>query len=319
MSDSTSLISPTVAAQAVQWLVELQDGEPSAQRRQDWAAWRAAAPEHEQAWQRIETVNRRLRGLPTDLAHRALGAPSSRSRRDALKALSVLLGAGVVGWQALEHKPWQPWLADHHTGVGERRDLTLADGTRLVLNTDSAVNVRFDQGQRLIDLRRGEILLQGAADPRPLRVITPQGLVDRAGPQFSVRLDARLSRVSLFDGSAAIQPSVHSGVPLRLEAGQQVSFDTHRIGTPGALDENSRAWTRGMLIASGMRLADFLAELSRYRHGRLGCDPSIADLRLSGSYPLDDSERILALLPKALPVEVRHFTRYWVSVRPRSA
>ncbi|MCY1482600.1 Protein FecR [compost metagenome] len=310
-------ISPAVAAQAVQWLVELQDGEPSVQRRADWAAWRAAAPEHEQAWQRIETVNRRLRGLPSDLAHRALDAPSAHGRRDALKALAVLLGAGAVGWQALEHRPWQPWLADQRTGVGERKELTLADGSRLVLNTDSAVNIRFDQSQRLIDLQRGEIFLQGSADPRPLRVTTPQGLVDRAGPHFGVRLDERLSRVSLFAGSAAIQPAAYSGAPLLLQAGQQLGFDQRGFGPLGAVDENARAWTRGMLIARGMRLADFLAELARYRHGRLGCDPAIADLRLSGSYPLDDSERILALLPKALPVEVRHFTRYWVSVHPR--
>ena len=56
---------PAVAAQAVQWLVELQDGTPSRQRQDDWQRWRAADPEHERAWQRIESVNRGLRGLNT--------------------------------------------------------------------------------------------------------------------------------------------------------------------------------------------------------------------------------------------------------------
>ncbi|MBF3188456.1 hypothetical protein HKT28_35340, partial [Pseudomonas aeruginosa] len=51
--------------------------------------------------------------------------------------------------------------------------------------------------------------------------------------------------------------------------------------------------------------------------GRLGCDPRIGGLRISGSYPLDDSERILATLPAVLPVEVRRVTRYWVGVHPR--
>ncbi|MOA27150.1 fec operon regulator FecR [compost metagenome] len=68
-----------------------------------------------------------------------------------------------------------------------------------------------------------------------------------------------------------------------------------------------------------MRLDAFLAEVARYRPGRLNCDPRIGALKISGSYPLDDSERILATLPVVLPVEVRRMTRFWVSVHPRGA
>ncbi|MGV2834146.1 hypothetical protein ACNPOQ_10385, partial [Pseudomonas shirazensis] len=77
------------------------------------------------------------------------------------------------------------------------------------------------------------------------------------------------------------------------------------------------AWVDGMLVAAQMRLADFLDELSRYRHGRLSCSEQVANLRISGSYPLDDSERILQMLEVALPVSVRRFTRYWVTVERR--
>ncbi|MOA28015.1 fec operon regulator FecR [compost metagenome] len=72
-----------------------------------------------------------------------------------------------------------------------------------------------------------------------------------------------------------------------------------------------------MLVASQMRLADFLAELGRYRHGQLGCSERVADLRIAVSYPLDDSERILQMLEVALPVRVKQFTRYWVTVEPK--
>ncbi|MDE9396360.1 hypothetical protein NB860_030325, partial [Pseudomonas aeruginosa] len=90
-----------------------------------------------------------------------------------------------------------------------------------------------------------------------------------------------------------------------------------RLGAPQPLPVGSGAWTDGMLVAAGMRLDEFLAEVARYRPGRLGCDPRIGGLRISGSYPLDDSERILATLPAVLPVEVRRVTRYWVGVHPR--
>lgn len=311
----TGAISPAVAAQAVQWLIELQEGTLSHQRQQAWRAWRAAADEHERAWQRIESVNQRLRSMPAQVSRHALDTPPSRSRRDALKALLILTGVGITGWSLQRQKPWQPWLADLRTGIGERRDLTLDDGSRLSLNTDSTVNIRFDRHLRLVELQRGEIFLHSAQDQRPLRISTPLGFIESTGTRLGVRLDGFLCHVSIYEGSASVQP-LH-GQAQQLNNRQRLSFDARHTGPVSVVDDNSTAWTRGMLVVSQMRLGDFLGELSRYRHGRLGCDPQIANLRISGSYPLHDSERILALLPQVLPVEVRHFTRYWVSVQPR--
>ncbi len=67
-----------------------------------------------------------------------------------------------------------------------------------------------------------------------------------------------------------------------------------------------------------MRLADFLAEVSRYRNGRLACSEAIADLRLSGVYRLDDTDKLLELLTRTLPVEVHYRTRWWVTVQARA-
>ena len=72
---------------------------------------------------------------------------------------------------------------------------------------------------------------------------------------------------------------------------------------------DTAAWTQGMLVASNMRLADFLSELGRYRDGYLRCDPSIADFRLSGTYPLSDTDRVLNTLASTLPVELEYITR----------
>ena len=67
-----------------------------------------------------------------------------------------------------------------------------------------------------------------------------------------------------------------------------------------------------------MRLEDFLAELGRYRRGQLNCDPTVAELLISGTYPVNDSERILNMLEVSLPVRVKRFTRYWVTVEART-
>jgi len=82
------------------------------------------------------------------------------------------------------------------------------------------------------------------------------------------------------------------------------------------VDENADAWARGQLVADEQRLGDFLAELGRYRPGLLRVDPRIAGLRLSGVFPLADTDRILDTLPSVLPVRLQWRTRYWVTVVP---
>ncbi|MBB4816820.1 transmembrane sensor [Pseudomonas alcaligenes] len=309
-------IAPAIAAQAVQWLVELQGGTPSRQRQDAWQRWRAADPEHERAWQRIESVNQGLRGLNTPSALAALDAPSSRSRRDALKLLTLLVIAGGGTLAVRESDPLLALRADQSTAVGERRNLTLADGSTLSLNTDSALDIRFDARQRLLHLRQGEMLVEAVDEARPLRVETPQGLILLHGGRLAVRLQESRSQVSLFTGDAQV---FSQGQRLALQPGQRLNLDARGSGAAQVADENSVAWINGMLVASAMRLGDFLAELGRYRHGRIGCDPAIADLRLSGTYPLDHTDSILAMLPRTLPVEVRSVTRYWISVHPRAA
>ncbi|KAG1059180.1 hypothetical protein G6F40_018182 [Rhizopus arrhizus] len=66
-----------------------------------------------------------------------------------------------------------------------------------------------------------------------------------------------------------------------------------------------------------MRLDAFVDELSRYRKGRLVCDPAVAGLRISGSFPLGDTDRVLAAVERALPVRADRYTRYWVVLRPK--
>lgn len=126
------------------------------------------------------------------------------------------------------------------------------------------------------------------------------------------------TQLAVFDGHVDVMPNTYSGLPLSVEKAHQVNFTRKGWDTARPTDAGSGAWADGMLVAAHMRLEDFLAELSRYRRGQLNCDPQVANLLISGSYPLDDSERILDLLQVNLPVRVRRFTRYWVTVEARA-
>ena len=301
--------SAQVAERAVHWLMEMQQGPLSPRQQHAWQQWHDAHSEHQRAWEHIQRVNQRLRGLSSPLAHAALNAPKSSSRRQALKLLLILGAGSALTWGMREHIPLTPLLADYRSPVGQRRKIPLGNGSQLQLNTGSAVDVR--EGG-LIRLLEGELLLSAA---QAFRVQTAQGVLSTQGARLNVRQFADRTQVAVFQGRVELTPE--GGAPTLLQSARQLSFGPRGIGNPQPLDANSGAWAEGMLVAAHMRLGDFLDELGRYRRGQLNCAAEVADLLISGTYPLDDSERILQLLEISLPVKVKRFTRYWVTVEAR--
>ncbi len=200
------------------------------------------------------------------------------------------------------------------TSVGEQRRLTLPDGSLLTLNTDSAVDLAFDASQRLVRLLRGEIFVDSRADPRPFRVATAEARLHAGATRFNVRQEMAATRVAVLAGRVELSP-LH-GRGRWLESGESV-----RLGADGearrlAFDGLPDAWTRGMLMADRMPLAEVLAELARYRRGLLRCDPQLARLAVSGAYPLLDLRRTLGMLQATYPLKVRGVTDYWISLVP---
>lgn len=305
-----------VVQQAIAWRVRLASGTATAHELRLCADWRAADPQHEQAWQRLEHLGQQFAGLSAPLARQALaGAQVDRQRRRALKQLGLfgsLVAAGVLG-QHLQ--PWQPLLAQQRTGTGERRRLQLADGGTLYLNSDTALDIHYSNERRLIQLYQGEILVQTAADPlgRPFLVSTDQGLLRALGTRFQVRQQAHACELAVYLGAVEARP--RGGLAQRIEAGQRVHLSAGALHELGSAHVDRGRWVDGLLVAHDMPLAEFLAELGRQRPGVLRCAPEVAGLRISGVFPLDDSDRVLAMLARTLPVRVVYRTRYWVSLQ----
>ncbi|MBN8754658.1 MULTISPECIES: FecR domain-containing protein [Variovorax] len=318
-----------VAQRATEWLLDLQ-GEPAASRlRDEWQRWRAAHPDHERAWQRIEAVNGQLHRLATPvgtaMAHAALTRTGSRGRRQAVTALAVLLFAGGAAWTVGRQTRWGEEIAAQRTGLGERRTTTLDDGTVLVLNTGTAVDVKFSATERRVRLLSGELLITTAKDAlgRPFLIETAQGEAQALGTRYTVRQFDGASDIAVFEGAVRITPRRAAWRTQVLQAGQKTRFAADTIDAPQWADADSTAWTEGFIVAKGMRLADFLAELGRYSARPLSSDPAVADLRVSGSYPLADIDKVLDTLSAVLSLEVQVVTRFWglqtvrVSLAPR--
>lgn len=319
------VVDKAVATQAAQGFLLLQSGEATAADRTHWMQWRAADPAHEDAWQRAEQVSRKFGLLPGALAMPALGRTVRADRRAAVKALALLLAAVPAGWVAWRASPAREWLADHRTATGERREVRLPDGTRIQLNTATAIDVAYDTTLRRVRLRAGEILIDTAPDRvpagdpayRPFVVDTAQGRLRALGTRFVVRSDDARGLLSVLEGAVEIRPARDPGAPVIVPAGRQAFFGATAVSAPRALAAGADAWVRGVLYAEEMRLADFAAELARYRSGALHCDPAAAEIRVSGAFQLDDTDRILDLLAQTLPVRIESRTRYWVTIAAR--
>ena len=302
---------------AATWYVQLNDGIDDAARDQAWRTWLQASPEHASAWARVERLQQQWACIPQKAALSSLGAAQAQ-RRQVLKLLGLLLAAGGSTWLASEQLPYQALLAQQRTGVRERKSLRLSDGSQLELNAGSAVDIRFDSDVRLIQLYQGEVLIDTAKDParRPFIVQTANGSVRALGTRFSVRQLARRTQVGVLQAAVEVRPQHLYAAPLRVEAGQQVSFDDTTTDSIRPLPADSAAWVQGMLSVNDCRLGDFISELGRYRPGVLRCASAVENLNISGTFRIDDTDTVLENLGKSLPVTVRYLTRYWVTVEP---
>lgn len=314
-----------VLDQAVSWLVRTESSGGDPQVVEACRRWRQADALHEAAWQALhksEAAFQGLAALPTAVARDTLERLNSgrHSRRQALK----LLGVGVVisaagGWSTRDNS-WLPWGADYATGVGERRQFMLDDGTRLQLNTASAVDVRFTAQRRHITLRAGEIFIDTGKDSavpggrRSFWVGTRHANLQAIGTAFAVRDEQAGTRLRVEEGVVAIHGN---GEPTRVAAGEEYLIDASGSQRVEVSTLNASAWTRGQLVAKRMPLGELLAELGRYRHGWLHCDPAIAPLPVSGVFQLDDIDRALSALGDSLPVRVERFTPLWARVVAR--
>lgn len=320
MSAPTPLSNRTID-DAIGWAVKLQFGEPSEETLSAFQAWHASNTEHALAWQRVQSLGEDFRRVSPQLTQQVLEKlpATSLNRRQALKLLMLLGASAAPAWLAYREAPWQRLLAEYSTTTGEVRHIELADGSRLVLNTDTAISTRFSATERRVILRRGELLVSTATDTssprRPFRVETPFGLLQAMDSRFCVRLYPDCAWVSVSHGELSLLPA-NGAPPRQAQTGQDWWLRATRAEPAPARPFAEGAWAEGILAARDMRLVEFLDELGRYRVGRLACDPRIAELRISGNYQLADTDQTLRFLARTHGLQLSYRTRFWVNIGP---
>ncbi|UVH52103.1 FecR domain-containing protein [Pseudomonas sp. CBS] len=308
-----SRTAPDLARAAAQWLALLESGSATERDHASLQQWRDSHPQHEQIWQKAQLLRQRFTDLPPALAMASLDRPQP-GRRAVLKRALGVAALVPAAWLLSRQLPIDAWRADLHTATGERKRVALADGSSLQLNTASAVDV--DTARRRVTLVEGEMALTvpGAG---VLTVQTRYGQVIVSQADVCVRQLSSGCLVSVLKGVVQVQDL--RGQMATLQGGQQARLQESGMGAAVAFDALQLGWRDGVLTAQNQLLGDFLRELERYRPGVLRWDPSLEALRVTGSFQLADTDRILALLASTMPLQVQSRTQYWVTLTPRKS
>lgn len=278
--------------QATEWLLQVQAAPADAALRRQVEAWVAADPSHARAWDQARRTWRALGAVE------ASAAPRHRPRRavwfSAATALAACLLLVLLPDLSLR------WRADHHSGTGEIRIVTLEDGSQVQMAPHSALRVQFQDGKRQVELLHGQAFFQVVRDPaRPFTVAAGAVTATVLGTAFDVHLTDTAVAVAVESGKVAIADAAN-GQPLAapLTAGTRAVM---RPGAAAAVEnvppEVIADWRSGQLFFADATIAEVVSALSVYHSGWIVvADSALAATRVTGLYDPYDKDRALRAL-----------------------
>lgn len=309
-----------IQRQAADWVVRLHSDQSTAAEREQFKAWLEAEPDHATAYAEHAALFAGIGSLMgNDDLRSFLMAP--RRRQISIDRRAVFLGAAgiaaTVGGILIA-----PALAEKviETKVGEQKHVHLADGSNLVVNTDSRIRVSMTHSERHVFIDRGQAYFDVAKDHnRPFRVFIGSDEVRAIGTAFDVERVGTSARVTLEEGKVAIYRYGSVSSALRPEAldtvlerpaavlvpGQQVLLRDKTTTVSSAKLEMTRAWRYGQLVFDETPLGDTVDEFNRYGGPRIVLgDPSLASIKISGVFHTTDPRSFTESICQTFPVKV---------------
>lgn len=291
---------------ALAWISRFRGGNAREDDHRDFALWLAADARNRRAldlmlelWDDLGCV----RHLPFD---DPIEEPVDRGRRRWLAGAGALAASAVMAALLWPSVPPAPDTQLLQTGLGERRETILVDGSRIVLNTNSRVSVHYRGDERSVELLRGEAYFDVRPDAkRPFSVTSGNFRVTALGTAFNIRrLPDDSSDITVTEGVVRVSRRDGRGIqpPSLVNASERVQAGTSGLSRVREADPQVHiAWQRGELVARAMPVAEVLQELSRYHALRVvPGDHEIARLTVSGVFMLDHPDSVLRALERSL-------------------
>ncbi len=324
----TDNANPTRAQdEAAEWFARLRGQSVSAQALTDFREWRrdatnaAAYAQVQETWEKVG----QLADDPDIQAAIAEALDAPTPKREPLPPARVIwTGLGALLLVVLLSSSWLWWQQrpTWETVVGEQRRVVLADGSRVQLNTDSAVRVRYSGAERGVTLVRGEALFEVAHDAaRPFIVSAGDARIEALGTRFDVRRDAGGVRVSLLEGRVQVGTAAQSQAAI-LRPDQAVTVQGGRVSAPSTTTAEAAAgWTSGRITLRGVSLQQAVAEMNRYSRRRVIVDAPAETLRepVNGVFDAGDAEAFAEAVGATFSLQVTEQTPDRIRLSPEAA
>jgi transmembrane sensor len=224
----------------------------------------------------------------------------------------VLGAAGIAVWD-VQVRP------TYRTQVGEQRLIVLSDGSRLRLNTDTAVRVRFGPEARRVELQRGEAFFEVAHDTaRPFFVQSRDAEVRAVGTRFDVRREADAVKVTLLEGRVEV---TRDGAAATLQPNQQLAVTRQGLSPAVAADAAEVAsWTGGRLTFRGLPLGQAVQEVNRYSRRRIILEgpADLAHQPVSGAFDVGDTQAFVAAVTAVFDLQAAPAEDGDIRLKPRA-
>ncbi len=304
-----------VREQAIEWFARLRADDCTEAAKREFRNWLALSEAHAKEYEGLQKIWTELDGLtarlPDPSAKSCAGIGRSRGRAisnhwtwPAAAALLLLFLSGAWFYRFGDFGP------TYVTAKGEQRTVTLSDGTRVWMNTDTALTVEISPELRKVVLERGEALFDVRHDVRPFDVVAGNGRIRDLGTQFNVYSGPQGVSVSVLDG--VVEVSLKEGARQAMSSqvlskGHAVSYDNRGVlSAVKTADENAiAAWCNGRFVFDETPLSEVVAQMNRYWDGVIRIsDPPLEKLTLSGVFRTDDHEGLLEAIGQILPVAV---------------
>ncbi|MDC7684536.1 FecR family protein [Asticcacaulis sp. BYS171W] len=296
-----------VTADAAAWLARLQNEDRTPAAEAAFEAWLATTPGATEAFDRVSGVWDILPDA-APLA-RIKAANDTRAAPKARRFFLPAVAAALIATIGLGIYAFQSRAVVYETRPGQQRTLTLSDGSRVMLNTDTEVQVRYSGARRQINLTHGEALFEVRHDAaRPFLVRAGDEQVRALGTVFVVRREPESVAVTLLKGKVEVAPlSKDPDAAVILSPGERATVrDTARPVLDRPAVATVTAWRRGEIIFSDTSLAEAVGEINRYSTTRIVLsDRRMAALRVSGVFQAQDTAEFAATVAQLNGLRVR--------------
>ncbi len=317
----------TLQAAAAEWLVRIQNDELSMEEIAEWQQWLGASAQHRQAFERMQRLWQGFESLPNKVPPALPSiAPGWRAGRrifaaaaGALVVMAAALGALYLRQNGVLHL--SAGAVAFETESREHREVTLQDGSRLMLGGLSLALVSFDAAEREVKLDRGEAFFEVAKDAgRPFVVRAGEATITAVGTAFNVRKAGERIHVTVTEGAVKVRMKDDRAEAAAVPAGHQVILDPSDEApkVQSTIPAAATAWRSGRLEYLGEPLKYVVADVNRYSTRQISIsDPHVGELLLTGTVFENDIDTWLRSVEALLPVKVEHTEPDRIVLSPR--